>query len=444
MSAPSPLPSTAKRPPGTLAERFWSIVKSAGQSDDETSPEPRAVVRHVLRILDALASGEVGDALSQSTVSFLQLLRQQEQAGDLSYASPEQARGESLDERSLVFSIGVLLFEELTGRHPFGAMASGRRFARIQKCELGSGVQFFPQVPAQLRNVLMKAMGPFPEERYRSLKEMREHLERFVDGRPDETPGRAAARRPLKGLVPTPADLGLHARRGAGADARRAPPRNARGGDAAGAADQGRSGARRVGDARPGDSATPVATAPTRSSRCAACRGRGRSSSARRGSRAARWWRSSLRTSRCGRRRRAARRRRRRERRLSQPVATPLAPARNVEPPSLASDTPEPTTFDADLSGRNAAKAARECFTPERATHTISFGAGLLFAKDEAVSRRTYLSPDEPLQPDERRCINHALVGVSAGAAPSHNTIVEYRFRLRPDGSNEVKAAIQK
>src|SRR5262249_27030165 len=92
------------------------------------------------------------------------------------------------------------------GRHPFGAMASGRRFARIQKCELGSGVQFFPQVPAQLRNVLMKAMGPFPEERYRSLKELREHLDRFVEGRPDETPNKPP-RRPLRGLTPSPADL---------------------------------------------------------------------------------------------------------------------------------------------------------------------------------------------------------------------------------------------
>src|SRR3954451_10867919 len=198
-------PAVAKRAPGSLAERFWSLVKSTGPAaEDATSPDPRAVVRHVLRILDALASGEVGDGVSQSTVSFLQLLRQQEQAGDLSYASPEQARGESLDERSLVFSIGVLIFEELTGRHPFGAIASGRRFARIQKCELGSGVQFFPQVPAQLRNVLMKAMGPFPEERYRSLKELREHLERFVEGRVDETPGKAV-RRPLKGLTPSPA-----------------------------------------------------------------------------------------------------------------------------------------------------------------------------------------------------------------------------------------------
>jgi hypothetical protein len=128
-----------------------------------------------------------------------------------------------------------------------------------------------------------------------------------------------------------------------------------------------------------------------------------------------------------------------------QPVATPLAPARNVEPPSLTNDSAEPAaTFDAEAGGRNAAKAARECFTAERATHTISFGAGLLFAKDEPLARRVYLSPDEPLSPDERKCVNKGLVGASAGAGPSHNTIVEYRFRLRPDGSAEVKAAIQK
>src|SRR5262249_31140969 len=82
-----------------------------------------------------------------------------------------------------------------------------------------------------------------------------------------------------------------------------------------------------------------------------------------------------------------------------QPVATPL-PARNMGPPSRATE-PEPTVFDADVAGRNAAKAARDCFSPERAAKTISFGAGLLFAKDEALSRRVYLSPDEPLQPDE-------------------------------------------
>src|SRR5207302_8875188 len=49
----------------------------------------------------------------------------------------------------------------------------------------------------------------------------------------------------------------------------------------------------------------------------------------------------------------------------SQPVATPLAPAPNLEPPALVNE-PEPTTFDAELGGRNAAKVSRECFAPER------------------------------------------------------------------------------
>jgi hypothetical protein len=440
MSAPSSLPLAAKRTPGSLAERFWSIVKSGSQSGDETSPEPRAVVRHVLRILDALAAGEVGDALSQSTVSFLQLLRQQEQAGDLSYASPEQARGESLDERSLVFSVGVLLFEELTGRHPFGAMASGRRFARIQKCELGSGVQFFPQVPAQLRNVLMKAMGPFPEERYRSLKELREHLERFVEGRVDETPGKAM-RRPLKGLTPSPADLAFTPVE------ELAPTRVVRRPEA------------------PTPAALPVKVGPVRAVSVMHGPPVAASAPVSNSTDEVASLRASPRTFAilervmwvaCGaflalvaayialKPKAPASSSSVPASVASQPVATPLQPARNVEPPSLVNDTAEPTTFDADLGGRNAAKAARDCFAPERAARTLSFGAGLLFAKDEALSRRVYLSPDEPLQPDERRCINHALVGASAGAPPSHNTIVEYRFRLRSDGSNEVKATIQK
>src|SRR4051812_19150908 len=201
----SPPPTRPTPVPGTLAERFWSLAKRA--QGEERSGDPVRVVAHVLQILDALAAGEVGDGLTRNTISFLYLLRQQEEAGDLAYASPEQARGESLDERSLVFSVGVLLFEELTGRHPFGAMAAGRRFSRIQKGELGSGVQYFPQVPAQLRNVLMKAMGPFPEERFKSLEELRDQLERFAEGRPEDSAPARLPRRPLRGLAPTHADL---------------------------------------------------------------------------------------------------------------------------------------------------------------------------------------------------------------------------------------------
>ena len=430
-----PSPATAKRAPGSLAERFWSIAHSSGPAgDDTTSPEPKAVVRHVLRILDMLSAGEVGDGVSHSSVSFLQLLRQQEQLGDLSYASPEQARGESLDERSLVFSVGVLLFEELTGRHPFGAMASGRRFARIQKCELGSGVQYFPQVPAELRGVLMRAMGPFPEERFKSLAELRRQLERFVDGGVNEAMERMtrAPRRPLKGLPPTPADLAF-------APVEEAIPTMV----------QPRLGAPLPGPARSLPSSLAVVPASSLLTRTPDDKRAPTGKVATLGV-PARWFGVLERAAYVAvgalvalvvayavLRPKAA------PARPSAPVAAAAEPARNLDPPALAV-AEAAVVFDADLAGQNAAKAARSCFAPDRAARTISFGAGLLFARDAAESRRTYLSPDEPLAPDERRCISKALTGVSAGAAPAKNSIVEYRFRLRPDGRDEIRATLQK
>jgi len=167
----------------TLAERFWSIARAReGTGLDGDSVDPAVVVRHVLAILDALARGESAGPVSVRTFSFLKLLRESEQRGDLSYAAPEQISGDLLDERSLVFSVGVLLFERLTGRHPFGAEGNSvRRVARIRKGEFGSGVNYFPTVPPGLRSILMKAMGPFPEERFVDLSDLRSHLEQFVD-----------------------------------------------------------------------------------------------------------------------------------------------------------------------------------------------------------------------------------------------------------------------
>ena len=176
------IPITSRK--RTLAEQFWSIAR--GMEVDLAEPDcvkPVAVVKHVLAVLDALERGEGRTgALSINTVSFLKLLREHELRGDLSYASPEQIRGETMDERSLVFSVGVLLFERLTGRHPFGAEGNyPRRVARISKGELGSGVNYFPTVPVGLRTLLMRAMGPFPEERWASLSQLRTRLEQFVD-----------------------------------------------------------------------------------------------------------------------------------------------------------------------------------------------------------------------------------------------------------------------
>src|SRR5688572_19713963 len=137
-SKPPPIPGAlAAKAPETLAERFWSLARGM-ERDGGDSTDPVKVVEHVLRVLDALDAGKVGRDLTANTINFLAMLRQYEMKGDLMYASPEQARGEQVDERSLVFSVGVLLFEKLTGRHPFGAEGNPQRLARIRRGEIGS------------------------------------------------------------------------------------------------------------------------------------------------------------------------------------------------------------------------------------------------------------------------------------------------------------------
>lgn len=153
---------------------FW---RAAEAESGERSP--RDVVRHSLRCLEAFDAGKVVSPKTGKPVKLMELLADMGMEEDLVYASPELARGESFDERSLVFTLGVLIFERLTGRHPFGTSDTGAKVARIRRGEMGSGVNYFPQVPADLRSILMRAMGPFPEERFTTLAEMKEALRRF-------------------------------------------------------------------------------------------------------------------------------------------------------------------------------------------------------------------------------------------------------------------------
>ncbi|MCC6748747.1 MAG: hypothetical protein IT371_13890 [Deltaproteobacteria bacterium] len=157
-----------------ITEVFWGLTEGGG-----TETEPKAVVRQALLALRAIEEGRLLNASTKRPHTLMSALAELS-VGDMDYASPELARGETFDERSLVFTIGVLLFERLTARHPFGTTDNPARLARVRRGEMGSGVNFFPSVPKDLRTILMRAMGPFPEERYRTLFEMRTDLARFV------------------------------------------------------------------------------------------------------------------------------------------------------------------------------------------------------------------------------------------------------------------------
>jgi hypothetical protein len=176
----------------SLAERFWS---HAPGPESEDLPEPERSAKVVDNFLTALSHLENLENGGRAAPVLIALLRRAEVEGDPSYSSPEQVRGENLDVRSAIFSLGVVLFERLTGRHPFGAENNRpRRVARIRRGEMGSGVNSFPTIPSGLRAVLVRAMSPFAEERYTDLRELRIALRHTqAESAPRHLPGASAA-----------------------------------------------------------------------------------------------------------------------------------------------------------------------------------------------------------------------------------------------------------
>ena len=99
--------------------------------------------------------------------------------GSVHYISPEQAKGERTDARTDIYSVGVMLYEMLSGRLPFdgdGAVS----IAIMQISEKPKPLaEIAPNTPAGLRQITEKAMEKDPDKRYQSAQEMLEAIENF-------------------------------------------------------------------------------------------------------------------------------------------------------------------------------------------------------------------------------------------------------------------------
>ena len=103
----------------------------------------------------------------------------QEALGSVHYISPEQARGSHIDERSDLYSAGVVLYEMITGRLPFeGDTPVSVAIQHINSIPL-SPREIDPTIPEALEAITMKAMAPNPDNRYPSADAMLADLEEF-------------------------------------------------------------------------------------------------------------------------------------------------------------------------------------------------------------------------------------------------------------------------
>ena len=99
--------------------------------------------------------------------------------GTVGYMSPEQARGDSLDARTDIWSLGVVLYEMIVGRPPFGGATPVDVMAAILKDEPRSIYLTLPNIPDRLQRIIATALSKSPDERYQTMRDVLIELKDF-------------------------------------------------------------------------------------------------------------------------------------------------------------------------------------------------------------------------------------------------------------------------
>ncbi len=100
--------------------------------------------------------------------------------GSVHYTSPEQARGGYSDEKSDIYSLGITMFEMLTGRVPYnGETTVAIAIKHIQE-PMPSPRDFVPEIPYSLEDIVLKCCEKSPDRRYQNMQELVEDLKQCL------------------------------------------------------------------------------------------------------------------------------------------------------------------------------------------------------------------------------------------------------------------------
>ena len=122
--------------------------------------------------------------------------------GALPYMSPEQVRGQEVDSRSDIFSFGVVLYEMLTGVHPFKKDTAVETANAILNDLPAPLVKHIESAPMLLQHTVRKMLAKDPVRRYQSIHEVETNLRAILEGGEDSSESAAVVEQSRKAWVP--------------------------------------------------------------------------------------------------------------------------------------------------------------------------------------------------------------------------------------------------
>ncbi len=152
------------------------------------------------KVMDFGLSGQTPmheDSIGMAQTALPTVSTDQSLRGTLAYMSPEQLRVQELDRRSDLFSLGIVLYEAITGEHPFQRASVVETASAIINSEPGGGTP-----PADLKEsgelgrIAMRLLEKDPDRRYQRARELIDDLERFLET-PSDSPGPVLSKRNL-------------------------------------------------------------------------------------------------------------------------------------------------------------------------------------------------------------------------------------------------------
>lgn len=158
-----------------------AAAHEAGIIHRDIKPE-NIMLRHdgLVKVLDFGLAKLTETALRPSNNEFAQVTTQPGVVmGTISYMSPEQARGLDVDARSDLFSLGIVMYELLTGCAPFTGETTGDVMVALLSGDPRPLERYAPRLPGELQQIVTRALAKSADQRYQSAQELGDALKRL-------------------------------------------------------------------------------------------------------------------------------------------------------------------------------------------------------------------------------------------------------------------------